>query len=213
MKRTRFFVTGVITAAALFGVSLLAITPPAFACGGSSEQNAKNLRALKSTLADMNTTDPAVMDQRIKQFSTLVEQYRSLTRGQETAQTLALEDALNFWREKRAQVATGGAVEVQAGKRWTAYLQTEVYKIQEPIVGTWNWWNGYTVTFNDNGGATYQGSSLVQSGVGRWQNTGGNNFHVHWLSSNTNDYFTLSPDGTKIQGKFDGKPGVSTRRC
>lgn len=80
----------------------------------------------------------------------------------------------------------------------------------DSIVGTWDWWNGLTVTFSEGGGASYRGA---QSGRGHWMHLGGNNYDVHWGTSRTYDYFTLSSDGTKLEGKFDGKPGVSTRSC
>lgn len=83
------------------------------------------------------------------------------------------------------------------------------------LIGTWNWWNGLTVTFHRGsstqaGGATYTGSSW---GSGSWVHTGGNSYRVHWNTSNTTDLFTMSRDGTKLEGMFDGKPGTSTREC
>lgn len=83
------------------------------------------------------------------------------------------------------------------------------------LVGTWNWWNGLTVTFHrgsstEAGGATYTGSSW---GSGSWVHTGGNSYRVHWNTSNTTDLFTMSRDGSKLEGMFDGKPGTSTREC
>jgi hypothetical protein len=160
----------------------------------------------------MSTNDPAVIDKNLTQYTYLVEHWRSITPGKENAATRMYGDALDFWREKKAHEETGGMVDVQSGKTWASYLQKQIDELQG-IVGSWNWWNGYTVTFNANGGATYRGSSLVRSGVGRWQKTGGNSYHVHWLNSNTNDYFTLSSDGLKLEGTYDGKPGVSTRKC
>lgn len=170
----------------------------------------------------MSTNDPAVINQNFEKSAALVEHWRTFARSEgvdynallkKNVQFQAFEDAREFWREKKAHLETGGMVDVQAGGRWASFLHDRIDKFQKRIVGTWHWWNGYTVTFNANGGASYRGSSLAQSGVGRWQNTGGNNYHVHWLSSNTNDYFTLSSDNTKLEGKYDGKPGVSTRVC
>jgi len=87
---------------------------------------------------------------------------------------------------------------------------TETSSCATSIVGTWHWWNGLTVTFSPGGGASYRGSA---TGSGSWQHTGGSSYHAHWNAGNTNDYFTLSRDGTKIEGQFDGKPGTSTRKC
>ena len=219
--RSRFLVTGVI-AAALLSVNFFGIAPPAFAsCAGLSKDELATLRGLKSELADMKTDDPAVInrnfDRATKDVAFLRQRLNeSGLAGAAIIEKLTLpayEDELEFWREKKARLETGGVVDVHSGGRWTSYLHNQIDELERRIVGTWNWWNGYTVTFNANGGATYRGSSLVRSGVGRWQNTGGNNYHVHWLTSNTNDYFTLSSDGTKLEGTYDGKPGVSTRKC
>lgn len=154
-----------------------------------------------------------------------------------------IEDELDFWREKKREIidapGTKGLFDITAGRRMKALLiadlardeqarQQAASRIEEldkqiarcqggasetsctSIVGTWKWWNGLTVTFSPGGGASYRGSA---TGSGSWQRTGGNNYHAHWNSGNTNDYFALSPDGTKIEGRFDGKPGTSTRRC
>ncbi len=208
--------TRVIAAAILFSGSFLGAAPAAFAqtagCGGSSLQG-HNPEKLKATLKEMSTNDPAVIDRNFKDYTQLVEHWRSITPGQDNPTAQLFEDALNFWREKKAHEETGGMVDVQAGRRWASYLQKQIDEMDQGIIGSWNWWNGYTVTFNANGGATYRGSSLVRSGVGRWQKTGGNSYRVHWLSSNTNDIFTLSADGMKLEGTYDGKPGVSTRKC
>ncbi|HET9392852.1 MAG TPA: hypothetical protein VFO29_04940 [Candidatus Rubrimentiphilum sp.] len=168
---------------------------------------------MRSTLKDMSTEDPAIIDRNLKNYTFLVEHWRVVTPGQENPAVRLYSDALEYWREKKARLELGDTVEVHAGKRWASFLRATIDKEEKRIVGTWNWWNGYTVTFNENGGASYRGSSLVQSGVGRWQNTGGNTYHVHWLQSKTDDYFTLSFNGMKLEGKYDGKPGVSTRKC
>ncbi len=198
----------------LFGTALLllvAAAPASASCGGSSE--GRDLQKLKSTLAEMSTSDPAVIDRNLERYTQLVAHWRTFTPGEENASTRLYGDALEFWREKKAHLETGGIVDVRAGERWRSYLRSNIDEVEKRIIGTWNWWNGYTVTFNANGGASYMGSSLVQSGVGRWQSTGRNSYHVHWMKSNTNDYFTLSSDGMKLEGTYDGKPGVSTRKC
>ena len=136
---------------------------------------------------------------------------------------------------------TKGLIENNAGQLWKSKLRAELTKNEQEqqraasrideldkqiarcqgttyekkscatsIVGTWKWWNGLTVTFVPGGRAFYRGSA---SGGGSWQKTGGSSYHAHWNAGNTNDYFTLSRDGTKIEGQFDGKPGTSTRTC
>lgn len=184
-------------------------------CGGSP----RNVQALRKSLADMSTTDPAVMEYNLHAWDYTLAKLRGMDGGTDVPDSVkksvawqAYLDADEFWRQKRAHASLGDMAEVTAGGRYTAYLKSEIASLESPV-GTWNWWNGYKVTFNKNGGATYQGTSLVDSGVGRWDKTGTDSFHVHWLKSNTNDYFTLSSDSRKISGKFDGKPGVSTRRC
>lgn len=103
------------------------------------------------------------------------------------------------------------AVQTVAGTpaRYVVYLKKKS-ECGDSIVGTWDWWNGLTVRFSPGGAASYSGA---QSGRGRWMHLGGNRYDVRWGTSRTYDYFSLSSDGTKIEGKFDGKPGTSTRAC
>jgi hypothetical protein len=226
LKRSRFFATAAIAATILLSGTFSRVTAPALAqssCSSSGPPGtAVSLGRLESALKDMSSDDPAVINKNFALYDDVLKKWRDLARrngenwatvakGNATIQ--AYEDALEFWREKKARLELGDAVEVHSGQIYRAFLRTHIDELDKRVVGTWNWWNGYTVTFNANGGATYQGSSLVRSGVGRWQRTGQNSYHVHWLGGNTNDYFTLSPDGSKIEGTFDGKPGVSTRKC
>lgn len=171
----------------------------------------------------------------------ILGQGSSSPEGQAIRRTL--EDELDFWREKKREIdapGTKGLIDNNAGARVKARLTSDLARDEQArqqaasrikeldnqiarcqggdsetscttsIVGTWKWWNGLTVTFTPGGGASYRGGA---SGSGSWQHTGGNSYHAHWNSGNTDDYFTLSRDGTKIEGQFDGKPGTSTRRC
>ena len=75
-------------------------------------------------------------------------------------------------------------------------------------VGTWNWFDGSTVTFAANGTATHSDGH-----TGTWGPAAagsGYQFHVHW-NYPSDDYFTISPDGTTMTGSFQGKKGTSTR--
>ena len=212
MRRFRSLFAVSTAAALLFTAGSLGTARPADAqsaqpCGTSGQL--KRVEQIKKTLKEMSTTDPAVIDRNIKNYTEIVEHWRTMTPGEENPATRMYGDALDFWREKKAHEVTGGMVDVQSGKRWASYLQQQLDQLQG-IVGSWNWWNGLTVTFSPGGGANYRGSA---SGTGSWQQTGGKSYHVHWKGGNTNDYFTLSSDGKKLEGTYDGKPGVSTRKC
>lgn len=200
------------------------------------------LKRVKAEQIAMQTTDRSVADEHLAEAVKGLATARKVY-GEDSDVAKVYEDQRDFWQAKRSQLALGigvggGDAYVQMMNKNLSKLEklenTEREQIAQldqkiaqcqghsqkaapacktSIVGTWNWWNGYTVTFNANGGATYRGSSLARSGVGRWQKTGGSSYHVHWLNANTNDYFTLSSDGLKLEGTYDGKPGVSTRKC
>jgi hypothetical protein len=72
-------------------------------------------------------------------------------------------------------------------------------------VGTWNWWNGGTSTFNADGTANSNGYQ------GRWERLSDGRYHVHW-SYPSDDYFTISADGRSMPGNYNGTAGTSTRR-
>jgi len=169
----------------------------------------------------MSTNDPAVIDKNLAFVTQVMAKFHQMERDSGLVSSNlkgnklydAYSDALEFWREKKAQAELGSTVEIHAGSRFANYLKTQIGEYDTPV-GNWNWWNGYAVGFNANGGAWYSApNSPARGGVGRWQKTGTDSYHVHWLKSNTDDYFTLSSDGMKLEGKFDGKPGVSTRKC
>jgi hypothetical protein len=120
--------TRVIAAALLINGGLLGPAVPAFAqaassCGVSNQGGATRLQALKATLKEMSTNDPAVIDKNLKQYTKIVAHWRLITPGEENAATRMYGDALDFWREKKAHEETGGMVDVQSGKRWASYLQ------------------------------------------------------------------------------------------
>ena len=100
----------------------------------------------------------------------------------------------------RSSQAVGDAV---AGAFWG----TAIANSCSSPVGTWNWWNGGTVTFNSDGTVVHSNGHR-----GNWQpQTGGSwQVHVHW-DYPSDDYFRLSPDGKTMTGNFNGSSGTSTR--
>lgn len=204
--------------------------------------NSYTIVALKKTKAEqaaMQTTDSRVADKHLaealKGLAIARREY-----GEDSGIAKIYQDQVDFWQSKRSELALGMSV---GGKdAYVQLMDNNLSKLQKresteraqiaqmnrqiaqcqggnpgagesrcsSIVGTWHWWNGLTATFAAGGGASYRGET---SGSGIWQKTGGNSYHAHWNGGNTDDYFTMSADGTKIEGTFDGKPGVSTRRC
>jgi hypothetical protein len=185
----------------------------------------------------LNTTDSSVADQRLAKAMKELAAARSM-HGEDSPITKIAQDQVDFWQAKRSELALGTSV--GGGEAYVELVNKNLKKLEAKqadqqahiaqleleiarckgqsqgasacasIAGTWNWWNGLTVTFSPGGGASYRGNA---SGSGSWQKTGTNSYHAHWNAGNTDDYFTLSHDGTKIEGTFDGKPGTSTRRC
>jgi len=74
-------------------------------------------------------------------------------------------------------------------------------------VGTWNWWNGNTVTFLPNGTAT----ALRGGYLGNWSQMSDGSYHVHW-NTPSDDYFTILMDGKSMPGSYSGNKAISTRR-
>lgn len=186
----------------------------------------------------MKTTDSSVADQRLAKAMRELAAMRQM-HGEDSPITKLAQDQVDFWQAKRSELALG--TPVGGGESYVELVNKNIKRLEakeaderahiaelerqiarckgqsQPetpgcasIAGTWNWWNGLTVTFSPGGGASYRGNA---SGTGSWQKTGTNSYHAHWNAGNTNDYFTLSRDGTKIEGTFDGKPGTSTRHC
>lgn len=75
-------------------------------------------------------------------------------------------------------------------------------------VGNWNWWNGGVATFYANGTARHSTGS-----AGEWQQLSDGSYRVHWDAFNSNDYFTISPDGMHMPGNYNGAQGTGTRAC
>jgi hypothetical protein len=78
-------------------------------------------------------------------------------------------------------------------------------------VGTWNWWNGGSVTFTVDGVTKHSNGH-----TGKWLRLPDGSYYVHW-DYPTDDYFTISPDGKTMQANlnghtgFNGQAGTSTR--
>lgn len=188
--------------------------------------------------SEMKTTDSSVADQRLAKAMRELAAARK-AHGEDSPITKLAQDQVDFWQARRSSLALdtpvgGGEAYVElvnqnieklkakeaAERAHIADLERQIASCKggsqraktgcASIAGTWHWWNGLTVTFSPGGGASYRGNA---SGTGSWQKTGANSYHAHWNAGNTNDYFTLSRDGTKIEGTFDGKPGTSTRQC
>jgi hypothetical protein len=78
-----------------------------------------------------------------------------------------------------------------------------------PVGGTWNWWDGTgTVTFYGNGTAAHS-----SGWTGQWVRNSDGSYRVYWARFNSNDYFTISPDGRSMPGNFNGHSGTATRTC
>ena len=86
--------------------------------------------------------------------------------------------------------------------------ESEKKPCRSSIIGTWDWWDGSTVTFHVGGVATHSAGSQ-----GEWDMSGPRSGHVHWDTFKTDDFFRLSPDGTELIGTYNGQHGVSKRSC
>jgi hypothetical protein len=75
-------------------------------------------------------------------------------------------------------------------------------------IGSWDWWNGGTVSFAPNGTATHPVGA-----VGQWQRAADGSYHVHWGPPlNSDDYFKVSADGKLMLGNYNGNQGTSHRK-
>jgi len=95
------------------------------------------IRVSRQALDDMNTTDPATINARFNTFSSSVknfrEKYQRLTPDEERLfrrTMLAFEDALAFWQSKKANLETGGAVDVTGGNRYRAYIEANLARLE-----------------------------------------------------------------------------------
>ena len=68
--------------------------------------------------------------------------------------------------------------------------------------------DGATITFSANGSAHH---SLGASGI--WDQRSDGSYHVHWDTWNSDDYFTISPDGMHMPGTYGGRTATNTRAC
>ena len=113
-------------------LAMAAPSPPASAqtasfCGSSSQDS---LHKLKTALNEMSTNDPAVIDRNLAEYTQLVEHWRQVTPGKENPASRMYGDALDFWREKKAHLETGGMVDVQSGKRWASWLHARISQVE-----------------------------------------------------------------------------------
>lgn len=109
----------------------------------------------------------------------------------------------------------------RAGRITCAILIGAVAILAQPanpcdsIAGSWNWFNGRTVSINANGSV-----SDSAGGAGKWTFAGvvsssGSkrlNFVLHWNTYNSDDHVTLGADGLTLTGNYGGRgSGASTR--
>ncbi len=157
MKRRWFF------AIVLLLLAAAAPAPPASAQAASS---CGSVQKLKSALQEMSTDDPAVIDRNLKQYTAAVAHWREFNPGSENAATRLYDDAVDFWREKKAHLETGGMVDVSAGGRWASYLRSRIDEVERCRAarsgsGTAGTHRGQTPPLNWNG-TWYEGPYTMQ---------------------------------------------------
>jgi hypothetical protein len=147
-------------------ILLLAIAAPAPPASAQAASSCGSTKSLKSALNEMSTNDPVIIDRNLKQYTAAVAHWRQFNPGSENAATRLYDDAVDFWREKKANLVTGGMVDVRAGGRWASYLHARIDQIErcratQAKSGAGGTHRGETPRLNWNG-TWYEGPYTMQ---------------------------------------------------